>query len=237
VLTPTYFFVILQTFQKNEAYIGVGGVAINENKWIPKQLGSKYNKYRFYDWDGYVYPEGLRNVVRNLTGLASNLGPSRMPLFSHGRTCGFPLAGKTYEVDLLIGMSMAFRAKVFKEIQFSTYFEGYGLYEDADFSLRALRFGKNSINTKAQLYHNHAPSGRPNQYQYGKMVVRNGWYVWRTKNPIPTFIHKIKWHLITLLLTGIRYSNVLTTSTRKAALREALGRTVGWWSLLVSKPK
>jgi hypothetical protein len=44
--------------------------------------------------------------------------------------------------------------------------------------------GKLYLNTAAQLDHYH-DAGRPNQYQYGRMVVRNGWYVWRTKNPIP----------------------------------------------------
>ena len=69
------------------------------------------------------------------------------------------------------------------------------------------------------------------------MVVRNGWYVWRTKNPKPAIQHQLKWHAITLLLTGIRYINVLTTSNKKEALTEALGRTAGWWSLWINKPK
>lgn len=237
VLTPTYFFEIIATFKVNTTFIGVGGVAINENNWRKKQPGVSYNKYRFYEWDDQVYPEGLRNVVRNMVGLASNLGPARMPSFSHGRTCGFPLEGKTFEVDLLIGMSMSFRTKLFKEIQFSTYFEGYGLYEDADFSLRALQWGKNGINTKAQLYHNHEPSGRPNQYQYGKMVVRNGWYVWRVKNPNPDIVDKCKWHAITIVLLLIRFTNSLTSTQKKAAFSEAIGRTIGWWSLLINKPK
>jgi GT2 family glycosyltransferase len=119
----------------------------------------------------------------------------------------------------------------------ASYFEGYGLYEDADFSIRALQFGRNVINTKVQLFHYHAQSGRPNQYQYGKMVVRNGWYVWRTKNPNPTIKHQLKWHAITVLLTLIRFTNVLTSVSKKEALTEAVGRTIGWWSLWSSKPK
>ena len=160
-----------------------------------------------------------------------------MPDYSHGKTCGFPLNGKTYEVDLLIGMSFAFRRKVVDSIRFSPYFEGYGLYEDADFSIRALQFGKNAINTKAQLRHYHHPSGRPNQYRYGKMVVRNGWYVWRVKNPKPSFNAQLKWHSITILLTLIRFSNTFTSNKKKEAFTEAIGRTVGWWSLLLNKPK
>ena len=93
------------------------------------------------------------------------------------------------------------------------------------------------MNTKVQLQHFHHPSGRPNQYQYGKMVVRNGWYVWRVKNPNPDVKDRFKWHAITLLLTFIRFSNTFTTSQRKEAFTEALGRAVGWGSLIFSTPK
>ncbi len=237
VLEREYFQEIIKTFDENPGISGVGGVAINENNWNTAEPNKKYNKYRYFLLDGYVYKEGQRNVIRNYLGLKSQLQPGRTPEFSHGKTCGFPFNGKIYEVDVLTGMSFAFRKKVVDSIRFSSYFEGYGLYEDTDFSLRALPFGKNVINTKAQLSHFHHPSGRPNQYQYGKMVVRNGWYVWRVKNPKPSFNAKIKWHSITILLTLIRFSNTFTTRNRKQAFTEAMGRTVGWWSLMPNKPK
>jgi len=237
VLENDYFEEVINTFKENPGISGVGGVASNENSWSLAEPNKKYDAHRYYQWEGYVYKEGQRNVVRNYLGLQSNLGPGRMPDYSHGKTCGFPLDGKTHEVDLLMGMSFAFRKKVVDAIRFSPYFEGYGLYEDADFSIRALRFGKNAINTKAQLSHFHHPSGRPNQYLYGKMVVRNGWYVWRVKNPKPSFNAQLKWHVITILLTLIRFSNTFTTAKRKQAFTEAMGRTVGWWSLLWSKPR
>ena len=237
VLEKDYFEEIIKTFEENQDVSGVGGVAINENGWSLAEPNKEYDPNHYYQWEGFVYKEGQRNVVRNYLGLQSNLGPGRMPAFSHGRTCGFPLTGKTYGVDLLIGMSFAFRKKVVDAIRFSPYFEGYGLYEDADFCIRALQFGKNAVNTKAQLSHFHDPSGRPNQYKYGKMVVRNGWYLWRVKNPKPSWKAKIKWHSITILLTLIRFTNTFTTAKRAAAFTEALGRTVGWWSLLLNKPK
>ena len=126
---------------------------------------------------------------------------------------------------------------MFNTTQFSTYFEGYGLYEDADFTLRVAKKGSLYINTAAQLNHYHDASGRPNQFQYGKMVVRNGWYVWRVKNSKPSLNSKLKWHAITILLTVIRYTNIFTTNKRKQAFREAMGRTIGWWSLIFNKPK
>jgi GT2 family glycosyltransferase len=133
---------------------------------------------------------------------------------------------------MIMGGVSSFKKQVFETLQFSTYFEGYGLYEDADFSLRLAKIGKLYLNTAAKLNHYHDVSGRPNQYQYGKMVVRNGWYVWRVKNPKPNFQDQYRWHSITLLLTFIRFSNTFTTNKRKEAFTEFLGRSVGWFSLL-----
>ena len=111
------------------------------------------------------------------------------------------------------------------------------MYEDADFTLRLSKTGKLYVNTKAQLGHFHDQSGRPNKYQYGKMVLRNGWYVWRVKFPNPSLKAKFKWNAIVLLLTVIRFSNIFTTKKRQEAFTESLGRFVGWLSLLYNKPK
>ncbi len=236
ILEPEYFQEIIAAYKSDDTIVGVAGVAINENRWIRKEGNKVYNKNRFYEFEGYVYPEGSRNVFRNFLGLQSNLGPGKMPDYSHGRTCGFPLNDKAYEVDLLIGMSFSFRKVVFDSIKFSHYFEGYGLYEDADFSIRAQQFGKNVITTKARLSHYHDQSGRPNKYQYGKMVTRNGWYVWRVKYPKPSLKARFKWNAITLFLAFIRLSNIFTHQKRKEAFTEFAGRMVGWLSLITNKP-
>jgi GT2 family glycosyltransferase len=233
ILEKDYFEEITRTFETHCDISGVGGVAINENGWTLAEPNKKYDSRRYYQWEEFVYKEGQRNVVRNYLGLQSHLGPGRMPDYSHGKTCGFPLNGATHEVDLLMGMSFAFRKKVVDSIRFSPYFEGYGLYEDADFSIRALQFGKNAVNTKAQLHHFHHPSGRPNQYRYGKMVVRNGWYIWKVKNPKPSFNAQLKWHSITILLTLIRFSNTFTTTKRAAAFTEGMGRMMGWIQIII----
>jgi GT2 family glycosyltransferase len=236
VLEPNYFEEVLKAFQSDNAIVGVGGVAINENRWIKKDPNKYYNPIKYYLWNDHVYPEGTRNIVRNFLGLQSNLSPGKMPEYSNGRTCGFPLDGNIYEVDLLIGMSFSFRRKVFENTNFSTYFEGYGLYEDADYSIKAQRFGKNVIATNAQLNHYHDQSGRPNKFQYGKMVVRNGWYVWRLKYPKPSSKAIFKWNAIVGLLIIIRFSNIFTTRSRKEAFTEFAGRMMGWLSLIINKP-
>lgn len=237
VLEKDYFEQILKTYTDYPNALGVGGYICNENKF--QFVGHDYKPTieEFY-FDGWKQKEGSRFVLRKKLKLDSDCPPGYSSLYSHGRSVGFlPPSGKTYEVEMFMGGVSSFRKEVFNKMHFSTYFEGYGLYEDADFTLRVAKTGKLYVNTAAQLNHYHDAAGRPNQYLYGKMVVRNGWYVWRTKNPKPTMKHQLKWHAITILLTVIRFSNVLTSTTKKEALTEALGRTVGWLSLLFYKPK
>ncbi|MDO5970549.1 glycosyltransferase family 2 protein [Flavivirga aquimarina] len=236
-LEVDYFKQVIETFIKDDKVIGVGGVSVNENRWFKPKKISKLNKKKFYIIDGFAVKEGLRNVVRNYLGLNSRLLPGVMPEFSNGRTNGYPLNNKIYKVDLLIGMSFSFRKTLFNKIKFSTYFEGYGLYEDADFSLRALNYGKNVINTSAKINHYHDASGRPNKYKYGKMVIRNGWYVWRVKYPKPKLKARIKWNAIAFLLTLIRFANIINTNKKREAFTEGLGRVVGWFSLFFNRPK
>lgn len=235
-LLPNYFEELIKTYTIYPDALGVGGYIHNETKWewLEEDYVPKINEFYF---DGWKRKDGSRFVLRKKLGLDSNVAPGYTPLFSHGRSVGFlPPSGKIYQVEQLMGGVSSFRKKIFESIKFSTYFDGYGLYEDADFTLRVSKIGKLYINTKAKLYHFHDDAGRPNQFQYGKMVVRNGYYVWRVKNPNPQFKDKIKWHAITMLLTAIRFSNTFTTTNKKAAFTEAIGRLVGWWSLIFNKP-
>ncbi len=236
ILEPIYFEEIIKTYSLFPEALGVGGYITNETNWT-KTTSDYQAKVNEFFYDGWKRKDGSRFVWRKKLGLDSNRPPGCLPEFSHGRSIGFlPPSGKIYEVEQLMGGVSSFRKSVFKEFQFSTYFEGYGLYEDADFTLRLSKVGKLYINTNAQLGHYHDASGRPNQYDYGKMVVRNGYYVWRVKYPNPSFKAKIKWHFITLLLTTIRFTNVATTSKRKEAFTETLGRISGWVTLFFNPP-
>lgn len=236
VLEPTYFEELLKTYSIFPDALGVGGYINNETKWEKTAVDYKPSVYEFV-YDGWKQKDGSRFVLRKRLGLDSNTKPGFLPEFSNGRSIGFlPPSGKIYEVEQLMGGVSSFKKSVFNSFQFSTYFEGYGLYEDADFTLRLSKTGKLYVNTKAQLGHFHEQSGRPNKYQYGKMVIRNGWYVWRVKYSNPSLKAKFKWNVIVLLLTFIRFSNIFTTNKRMEAFTEFAGRTVGWFSLLINKP-
>ncbi|MEO7975743.1 glycosyltransferase [Flavobacterium sp.] len=237
VLAADYFENLLETYDLYPEALGVGGYIDNETKW-EKVTNSYVPKINEFYFDGWKRKDGSRFVLRKKLNLDSDCLPGFSPTFSHGRSVGFlPPSNKIYEAEQLMGGVSSFRKSVFEMFSFSIYFEGYGLYEDADFTLRVAKQGKLYLNTAAKLSHFHHPSGRPNQYKYGKMVVRNGWYVWRVKNPKPNIKDYLKWNAITLLLNMVRYTNVLNDNNKKAAFTEAFGRTIGWWSLLFNKPK
>jgi GT2 family glycosyltransferase len=236
ILESNYFEEIIKTYTVFPDALGVGGYINNENKWekVPDDYKPTIHEFAY---DGWKQQDGSRFVMRKRFGLDSDTKPGFLPEFSNGRSISFlPPSGKVYEVEQLMGGVSSFRKSVFDKFAFSTYFEGYGLYEDADFTLRLSKTGKLYVNTNAQLGHYHDQSGRPNKYQYGKMVVRNGWYVWRIKHPKPSFKAKFKWNAIVLLLAFIRFSNIFTTKKKKEAFTESAGRMVGWLSLFINKP-
>ena len=237
VLEEKYFENLLNTYAIYPNAIGVGGYISNEVTWSKINKFQKENNDEFY-FDGYKRNDGSRFIIRKKIGLDSNKEPGFLPEFSHGRSISFlPPSGKIYEVEQLMGGVSSFKKKVFEKVRFSNYFEGYGLYEDADFTLRLSKSEKLYVNTAAQLSHFHDVSGRPNMFKYGKMVIRNGWYVWRVKYPKPSIKNRLKWNAIAFLLTLIRFTNSITSKNKKEAFTESLGRVYGWFSLLVNKPK
>lgn len=234
VLKMDYFENLLKTYIKYPHAIGVGGYIIDAVNWEENEEAAIGD----FVYDGFKRKLGSRNLLRKKFGLLSDTPPGIMPKASNGFSTGFlPPSGKVYPVEHFMGGVASYRKELFQKIRFSPYFEGYGLYEDMDFCLRASALGQLYVNTSAQLFHYHEESGRPNRYQYGKMVIRNGWYVWRVKNPSPGMEARVKWHATAFLLTLVRLGNTVTTKNKKEALTESLGRITGWWSLIFNKPK
>lgn len=237
VLTEHYFEKLIKTYDEFPIAAGVGGYITNEVEWEFK--GNNYNPSRidFYK-EGWVRSIGSRNLTRRKLNLLPTTEPCTMPEFSHGFSTAFlPPNNKVYPVEYFMGGVSSFRKEIVDTIKFSTYFEGYGLYEDMDYCLRVSKNHQLFLNTGAQLYHYHDESGRPNKFYYGKMVVRNGWYVWRVKYTKPKFKARVKWNSMVLLLTFIRFTNVFTTNKKSEAFTEALGRFWGWITLLYNRPR
>jgi glycosyltransferase involved in cell wall biosynthesis len=235
ILNTNYFKYLMDTYSKYPEALGVGGYITNEVHW--QHSDEKENRQNFY-YDGWMRKEPLRFRVRRMFGLEPDRPPCYLPSFSHGRSVSFlPPSGKTYPVEQFMGGVSSYRKTIFDTLKFASYFEGYGLYEDADFCLRLSQKGALYVNTKAQLEHHHDVLGRPNTYKYGKMVLRNGWYIWRVKYPKPTLKARVKWHFTAILLMKLTFIGVLTSSKKKATFMEGLGRLVGWWSLWFNPPK
>lgn len=235
VLKPNYFKQIISTFNQFPDAIGVGGAIINEAVW--KELDENKSKdFKYYYRDGYYRDLGARNVLRKIFGLLSCKPPGIMPKYSNGFSIGFyPPNGKTHQVEYFMGGVSGYKRSLFEKISFSEYFDGYGLYEDMEFCLRASRIGKLLLNTGAQCFHLHDKAGRPDYFKYGKMVVENGWIVWKLKYPNPDIKSILKWNAIVILLSLIRIKNGII-NREKGALRDAFGRFFAWIKLPFKKP-
>jgi len=235
VLEIDYFEKLIQTYRTYPQAMGVGGSIVSKDTWR-KHKKDETPHFGQYAMEGFVRDLGARNVLRKRLGLLSDENPGIMPGFSHGFSIGFlPPSGKIYPVEFFMGGVASYKTGLFEKIQFSEYFIGYGLYEDMDFCLKASKIGQLYVNTAARCEHLHEEAGRPDKFKYGKMVVENGWVVWKEKYQDPDFKSVIKWNAITLLLAGIRIKNGILDK-EKDAFNDALGRFAAWLKLGFKKP-
>lgn len=233
---PDYCAELLACFARNTDALGIGGYITGEKQWYrsTNETNPSLGVYRYGVWE---CREDYRWRLRKLLGLESPFPPGWMSRFGYGRTTSFlPPDGNDHRVELLRGCAFALRREVFERHLFSKYFEGYGLGEDYEFSLRVSFDGNLYVCTRAQLAHKHAPSGRPNRFHYGVMIPRNGWFIWRRRWPHPSFTDYIGWWSVNFLMTGCRIGDVVRGPRRRQALSEVLGRTWGMFSLLWNKP-
>lgn len=235
VLEDEYFEELISTYNERPEALAVGGWIKDETHW-QKEKESYQPAFNEFMIDGYVRKLGQRNVLRKKLGLLSDKPPGFMPEFSHGFSIGFlPPSGKTYEVEFFMGGVSSYRKELFNKLGFSSYFEGYGLYEDMDFCLRISRLGKLYVNTAARVLHFHEESGRPDHYKYGEMVVENGYHVWKLKFPKPAIKARFEHFSIDILLILIRFLNGFTGDN--SGIKDGLGRLNGLWRLLKNRKR
>ncbi len=234
VLEKDYFNQLIKTYKEKPEAIAVGGWIRDDTEW--KKVSNSYIPAKDeFMMAGFVRKLGQRNYLRKRLGLLSDQAPGYMPEFSHGLATSFlPPSGKSYPVEFFMGGVASYKKELFNKIKFSPYFEGYGLYEDMDFCLRASRLGQLFVNTAAQVQHLHEEGGRPDHYKYGRMVIRNGYHVWKLKYSSPTGSAIFKWNLVNILLIMIRLKNAILNRELGAWL-EVKGRTKEYFNLFTNR--
>lgn len=234
---PDYFAETLACFARHPEAGGVGGFITNEVDWWRRTNEKAHARSSVYRSGAWERREAYRWRLRELLGLASELPPGWMPSAGHGRPVGYlPPDGEDYRVEFFMGGSSTWRRELLARHKFSSFFEGYGLYEDMDFCVRAVRDAPLYLSTRARLAHYHAPEGRPSRFRYGRMVVRNGWFVWRRRHPRPTLSSRARWWATTALLAVCQLADAVRGPNRWQQLTETLGRASGMATLLLSKP-
>jgi glycosyltransferase involved in cell wall biosynthesis len=246
LLEPAYFAELLRVLDAQPAAVGVGGYITNlVTSWqapaaaaaatanAPREaVAGNGVRDGMYHWHGWRRPLDLRWRLRARLGLLPATPPGWLPPDGHGWSVNwYPPDGQAYRVEYLMGGASAWRAELFQRQRFSPYFEGYGLYEDLEFCIRAAREGELHLCTSARLSHHEAPAGRPRHFRYGMMVVRNGWHVWRQRWPRPSRRARLRWWLISLLLAACRAGNALSRRPLPP-VQETLGRLCGMLGLL-----
>lgn len=220
-----YFAEIERCFARHPDAAGVGG-AIDGASWRRAAPETPPGR-RWFRFDGWERPDDLRWRLRRAFHLAPDTAPGHLPASGHGRPVSFlPPSGKDYPVEFVMGGASAWRRPVFDRHAFSPFFEGYGLYEDLDFCIDVAREDPLYLCTAATLRHDHDPDARPASYRYGRMVVENGWYVWRRRWPEPGRLDRSRWWLTTALLLVTRSGGIASRRWREAG-GEAAGRLVG----------
>lgn len=230
---PAYFEEIRRCLNRHPEAAGVGGY-INGPRWRRADPGRRprLGAFRSGDWERR---EDYRWRARKMLRLDSDLPPGWMPRSGHGRPVTFlPPDGSDYQVEFFFGGASAWRRNVLQRHSFPARFEGYGLYEDLSFSLAVSRTAPLYVCTSARLAHYHDSKGRPDSFRYGQMVVRNGWYVWRQRWPMPSTRDRLRWWSITLLLTLCRLIDA-RHGGMKRGVQEALGRSAGVLSIIAHR--
>jgi cellulose synthase/poly-beta-1,6-N-acetylglucosamine synthase-like glycosyltransferase len=93
-----------------------------------------------------------------------------------------PFVG-TRSIDVLAGGAAAYRREVFEKCRFSEFFGGYSAGEDLEMSRRVAHDWSLVVCGDALVNHHHVPESRPAGFAFGRMAIRNRFFVWRRHSP------------------------------------------------------
>lgn len=143
-ISKNYFKVILERFNEEPKFVGISGIAVNDESRARKQ-----------------------NWLTNLVGLTGRPGSLTKALVNIS-----PIGLRDFkEVDWLIGCSV-WRREVIERIRFEVDFSGQSLFEDVIFSYRSRVMGKLGCDPKIEIKHLMSIQGRPGtQDHYTSWII------------------------------------------------------------------
>lgn len=131
------------------------------------------------------------------------------------------------EGEWLYATATMWKTAAARATRFFDGFSGYSLGEDLEFSLRAARFGKIGVATRASVLHLHDPDSRPDPFTLGFMEIFNRFVIQarglpnRSRADVAWFAYA--WTLDTLLLTR----DLRVKGRRRDTLNRIRGRLKG----------
>lgn len=239
---PDYFERILLVFEKDKAGVigGASGRFFNvgpSNIQViddylrngPKQAELSAFMERFKNTGKDIWSKRLRKGLERVLFLHKGEEGTFCPIRCRFYGIKKPFVG-TKTVDFLVGIAF-YRKKVFEQVQYSDFFQGYGLAEDVHFSLQVGKNYQLVVAGEAICYHLHAPSGRPDLFKFGYMSSVNYFFIFKTYEKRNMLSYLIFWYFycINALLD---FLPALVGKNSLCRIKLFLGRICGGFSCI-----
>jgi GT2 family glycosyltransferase len=210
-IEKNYFDELIKTLLGKNA-IGVSGLAINTKNEFTREI-----------------PHGVIGNIKKIF-LLDSVHDGKLLKSAINIPCRQNSKGKTnvVEVEWLIGCAL-WKNEIFKYLNFENSFIGQSLGEDLLFSNLATRYGKIAVNKAIKMDHHESMIGRPDEYEFYKMWVRNRYLISKKLKLSPLNI-AFHWSNIGKILALVFYEK---NNNQKAIF----GLCAGYWCILRDKTK
>jgi len=205
-----YFKELIDTLIKYDA-IGVSGIAVNSKELNTRSTNKLSTLYR------RIFLLGSRKE-----GIILNSGVN-IPVTN--------CVNQNYIVQAkwLIGCAMWDFQRI-KDLRFDSRLFGQSLGEDVLFSLKASRLGSLFVNLNTHLEHTESDAGRPNQFEFYRMWVRNRYFI------VCELVEKkyhIDFHWCNLGKSIILFASIIKNPSK--SISGLAGLTFGYFDLIRRK--
>lgn len=210
-IEKNYFDELIKTLLSQNA-IGVSGLAINTKNQFTRQI-----------------PHGVIGIIKKVF-LLDSVRDGKLLKSAINIPCRQNSKDKTnfVEVEWLIGCAM-WKNEIFKHLNFENSFFGQSLGEDLLFSNLATKYGKLLVNKAIKMDHNESITGRPNEYEFYKMWVRNRYLISKKLKLSPLNI-AFHWANLGKVFALVFYE-------KNNNLKAIIGLCAGYWCILKDKIK